>query len=109
MPTSEALDQRLSLLYSPQGKGVGLASITMRTALQQLAGVTAGAGAWGLTSQTSVKRWGEHTGNCARFRNSLPSDTPASARPHFPTLCKQQPTGDPAFKHRSLLGGGIPV
>lgn len=56
MPASEALDQRLWLLNSPQGKGVGLASITMRTALQQLADVAAGAGVLGLTSQTSVNR-----------------------------------------------------
>lgn len=67
MPASEALDQHLWLLHSPQGEGIGLASITMRTALRQLADVAAGAGVWGLTSQTSVKRWREHSGNCARF------------------------------------------
>lgn len=90
----------------PRFRGAGPASVASQQPTGERRGLSvhqdedsiAAAGCWsrvwGLTSQTSVKRWREHSGNCARFRNSLPSDTPAPARPHFPTLPKQPTTGD---------------
>lgn len=63
MPSSEVLGQRLSLLDSPQGERHRLSVHHDEDSIQQLAG----AGVWGLTSQTSVKRWREHSGNCTRF------------------------------------------
>lgn len=104
-PASEVLDQHLWLLNSPQGKGEGLASITMKTALQQLA---AGAGP-GVSHLRPQSRGGGSTlGTVQGFETpSLVTHPLRQGHTSPPSPNSQQL--ETTFKDVSLVGWGIPV